>query len=295
MYQTSTPNRGSAGSIYSGYGASSIQNKSYLNHNYSGNASDYTGYSRLTGRTLGASTLAGHKFNTKSALQKAYKYFRRLIHVRQMDFEFGTWQMIYLLISPQKVYRNFQYRKQTKDQFARDDPAFLVLLSALLCVTSTCFGLLMGLSFYKIIKLLLWVVCFDCIGSGCLIATLLKHGCNRYLRTASTEDVEWAYAFDVHLNAFIPLLIILHGFQLILLPFIKQGFWLSVFVGNTFWLVALSYYFYITFLGYSALQFLRKTAIFLMPVVPLVVIYVISLLFNWNMTNSLIRFYNARL
>lgn len=31
------------------------------------------------------------------------------------------------------------------------------------------------------------------------------------------QDVEWAYAFDVHLNAFFPLLMILHFFQLPLL------------------------------------------------------------------------------
>lgn len=28
-----------------------------------------------------------------------------------MDFEFAGWQMIYLLVAPQKVYRNFMYRK----------------------------------------------------------------------------------------------------------------------------------------------------------------------------------------
>lgn len=64
---------------------------------------------------------------------KRYKYLRRLLHFRQMDFEFAIWQMLYLFTSPQKVYRNFHYRKQTKDQWARDDPAFLVLLSIWLC------------------------------------------------------------------------------------------------------------------------------------------------------------------
>lgn len=29
-----------------------------------------------------------------------------------MDFEFASWQMVYLFVSPQKVYRNFQYRKR---------------------------------------------------------------------------------------------------------------------------------------------------------------------------------------
>jgi hypothetical protein len=64
---------------------------------------------------------------------KRYKYLRRLFRFRQMDFEFAAWQMLYLFTSPQRVYRNFHYRKQTKDQWARDDPAFLVLLSIWLC------------------------------------------------------------------------------------------------------------------------------------------------------------------
>ena len=77
-----------------------------------------------------------------------------------MDFEFAIWQMLYLFYKPQNVYRNFQYRKvefkniicpsgvkdheatyktkfqETKAQFARDDPAFLVLMAALLLVST---------------------------------------------------------------------------------------------------------------------------------------------------------------
>lgn len=42
---------------------------------------------------------------------KLSRFFRRLVHIRQMDFEFANWQMLYLLIHPQKVYKNFMYRK----------------------------------------------------------------------------------------------------------------------------------------------------------------------------------------
>lgn len=48
-----------------------------------------------------------------TAVAKLNRYFRRLIRFRQMDFEFALWQMIYLLIKPQKVYRNFMYRKRS--------------------------------------------------------------------------------------------------------------------------------------------------------------------------------------
>lgn len=130
---------------------------------------------------------------------KRYKYLRRLLHFRQMDFEFAIWQMLYLFTSPQKVYRNFHYRKQTKDQWARDDPAFLVLLSIWLCgehfqckhgrgfgketfflltnvisaVSTVGFGLVLDMGFVETLKLLLWVVFIDCIGVGLLISTLM--------------------------------------------------------------------------------------------------------------------------
>merc|ERR1711981_1335879 len=99
----------------------------------------------------------------KTAIQKSIKYIRRLIHVGQMDFEFGSWQMLYLLIAPQKVYRNFHYRKQTKDQYARDDPAFLCLMALFLTFTSVCFGIVMGVKFIDIVELILWVIFVDFI------------------------------------------------------------------------------------------------------------------------------------
>jgi len=38
-----------------------------------------------------------------SATAKRHKYLKRLCKVRQMDFEYAFWQMIYLFVSPQKV------------------------------------------------------------------------------------------------------------------------------------------------------------------------------------------------
>ena len=84
-----------------------------------------------TSRHVGETGLRDAARHTAGA--KRYKYLRRLLHLRQMDFEFAVWQMLYLFTSPQRVYRNFHYRKQTKDQWARDDPAFLVLLGVWLC------------------------------------------------------------------------------------------------------------------------------------------------------------------
>ena len=67
---------------------------------------------------------------------KLIKYLRRIFRKNQMDFEFASWQAFYLPVNPQQVYRNFAYRKQTKNQYARDDPAFLVLISIILTFTA---------------------------------------------------------------------------------------------------------------------------------------------------------------
>ena len=61
-------------------------------------------------------------------------YVKRLFQFPQMDFEIASWQMIYLIIAPTKVFRSIYYQKQTKNQWSRDDPAFVLLLS--ICLTS---------------------------------------------------------------------------------------------------------------------------------------------------------------
>lgn len=45
-----------------------------------------------------------------TAAVKLYRYLRKLSNFNQMDFEFASWQMMYLFVNPQKIYRNFHYR-----------------------------------------------------------------------------------------------------------------------------------------------------------------------------------------
>uniref|UniRef100_A0A8C1Y733 Unc-50 homolog (C. elegans) n=1 Tax=Cyprinus carpio TaxID=7962 RepID=A0A8C1Y733_CYPCA len=215
---------------------------------------------------------------------KRYKYLRRLLHFRQMDFEFAMWQMLYLFTSPQKVYRNFQYRKQTKDQWARDDPAFLVLLSVWLCVSTVGFGLVLEMGFVETLKLLLWVVFIDCVGVGLLISTLMWFVTNKYLlkHPSRDYDVEWGYAFDVHLNAFYPLLVILHFLQLFFIN-LQTGSWVIL------WETPCG-----SFDAISALPFLKNTAVLLYPFALLGLLYVLSISLGWNFTKGLCWFYKHR-
>jgi hypothetical protein len=110
--------------------------------------------------------------------------------------------------------------------------------------------------------------------------------------------VEWAYAFDVHLNAFFPPLIILHIFQFVFywvfhmrLGDSSHGWFLGLLVGNSFWVVALGYYFYITFLGYSSLPMLQNTRYMLTPFSLLAVIFLLSIIFRWHFAEAFIHLY----
>jgi len=89
------------------------------------------------------------------------------------------------------------------------------------------------------------------------------------------------------------------------MPLIARDYWVSNFFGNTMYLLALGYYFVITFLGYNgmfqrpltwkcnpvltatqALPFLSRTEVLLAPIPVLVILWFISL-FTFDCATSL--------
>ncbi|OMO63276.1 UNC-50 family protein [Corchorus olitorius] len=56
-----------------------------------------------------------------------------------MDIEYTFWQMLHLCTAPKVVYQHTKYHKQTKNQWARDDPAFVVICSLLLAVATVAY------------------------------------------------------------------------------------------------------------------------------------------------------------
>lgn len=130
---------------------------------------------------------------------------------------------------------------ETKSQFARDDPAFLVLLilcvfgkwihsflslaigltelnwrNTFIAVTSIGFTWTLDLTFAQTIFCILYIIVVDVIIIGIITTTFTWFVANQYLRERNSEsDIEWGYCFDVHLNAFFPSLVLLHFVQLI--------------------------------------------------------------------------------
>ncbi|KAJ7098266.1 UNC-50 [Mycena epipterygia] len=243
---------------------------------------------------------AGGVLPSSSSSLRIPVIFRRLHRFHQMDFELAAWQLTYLCIAPRRVYRNVYFHKQTKNTWARDDPAILVLISACLCVSAVAWSLVYSLSILQALQLAILMVLRDFLLSGIIISTVLWQISRTFLVPPPPPPVpampssavhprfpppvprhdalEWGYTFDIHTNAFFPLYLTLYLAQLFLLPVIRRDNWVCLWLGNTLYLAGFAQYIYGTYLGLNALPFLAHTTLLLAPLLPLGVAYVVSLL-----------------
>lgn len=194
-----------------------------------------------------------------------------------MDWEYALYQMACLAaFAPGKVYRTTRYHRQTKKQWSRDDPAFLVIFVLALFSACVLIGLVYsGWSLGIALRLALSVVLLWLGVGSVLLSTFMFLFANRFLIDPTAmysldswadpecARVEWLYAFDVHCNAlfggvFLPLVVVQGALYAFLIRNRLSSCMLHV------W--GLTYYWYITWLGYDILPFLRRTQVFLLPI-----------------------------
>ncbi|KAF8503921.1 UNC-50-like protein [Gautieria morchelliformis] len=222
--------------------------------------------------------------------------FRRLHKFHQMDFEMAAWQLTYLCIAPRRVYKNVYFHKQTKNTWARDDPAILVLISASIMLIAPMWSLVYSLSPLSAIRLALTMIFRDFLLTSFIAATFLYFFSNFILlappshATADSTRVEWAYAFDVAINAFFPCFLVLGVAQLLLVSIITRDNWVCLWLGNTLYLAASGQYVYGAYLGMSSLPFLIRTELLLFPLLPIFCSYIVSLL-GFNVAKTFLNVY----
>ncbi|KAE8395387.1 UNC-50 [Aspergillus alliaceus] len=237
----------------------------------------------------------------------------------QMDFEMAIWEMTSLLIAPKKVFKSIYYHpsqrddgQKTKNTWHRPDPSFTYLLSFFLLLTALAWGLAYAPSFGAIVRLSLLFIFFHFIGSSLLVSTIgyfaigrlfgpdgaaasltgLRGGNGRrrgaaqglFVQPGEKDQLEFGYCFDVSNRAFFPLYLHLYVVQFLLLPLLTRSpsNFLATFLGNTLYLSALTYYTYITFLGYNALPFLHNTELLLLPILAFAILWLVSLIAGWG-------------
>ena len=189
-------------------------------------------------------------------------------------------------------YRQSSYHKQTKNHWARDDPAFVVATAGVVAALALVYGAIFAPSLARVFSLVLTSVLVDYLAVGAAIATAcwlvankLIHRRSPHPHSASGEQaVEWGYAFDVHCNAAFPLILGLGVSQLVLSPVLLLDSRLAAALSAALYSAAFVHYCYIIFLGYSALTFLERPETFLYPCLGLVVLLPLALLTGFNPT-----------
>ena len=157
-----------------------------------------------------------------SSPRRSPQYLSRLTDVTQMDMQSALDQMRSLLSGrPQLVYKTAYYRKQTKNHWARDDPAFGVLQAAFLTISSVAYAIAFRTTVMSGLAFLLYSLLWNWLVPGVILATLGRELANRHMVTTQSsshvkQSVEWLYAFDIHCNAFFPLFCLLCEFLLLL-------------------------------------------------------------------------------
>lgn len=230
-------------------------------------------------------------------------YLSRIVDVQQMDLQSALDQMWTLCTPhPQRVYKTSYYRKQTKNHWARDDPAFSVLQVIFLLMSSIshCVAFRTNSFFSTFARFSLHCVLIHWLGFGVVVASIGRTLANDHLTVHQTnhvkQSVEWLYAFDIHCNAFFPLFIILHTLQFFLLPIVLGKSLIALIISNTLYAAAFSWYFYVTHLGYRALPFLSNTEVFLFPIVIVLSVYVLNFVgypfgLGWNASRIVAHLY----
>lgn len=207
---------------------------------------------------------------SEGKLANMKKMLRRLFKPRTLDFETAIWEIFHLIINPKKMYRsNYTYKQQNngKASYTRDDPSFLILVTAFLSISAIAWGATYSPNLWDIFKLVINMVVFDFYVLGILITTLSWIISNKLfnpqfrLLTAfsaashySVNYIDWGFCFDVHCNSFLIIWCLLYLVQFFLLPVltIKNSF-LSLLLGNTLYFGAIGYYFVVTFYGFNSL------------------------------------------
>ena len=209
---------------------------------------------------------------------------RRAARVDQMDFEAALDEMLSLCFcQPQRVFKQAYYRKQTKNSWARDDPAFALVQLAFLLVCGVALAAALSAHRPATYAYLAFAAVAHWLLGGLVAASatfLLSNAVLRDTRRAShsvTQHVEWLYAFDVHCNAFFSYFLVAYVLHYLVLPVALGHSIFALIVANALHLAAVAAYCYITHLGFRALPFLRNTEVFLYPVVATAAAFLVAL------------------
>lgn len=217
------------------------------------------------------------------------------------DIDLLSYQFMYASFAPSKVYKLTTLRKQTKNQWAREEPSFVLLTLAMLAASSVCWGIAYEVPFSNPLSFL-WLVAQSWIHyllGGLILATSCWLFANRVLRVASQalpysavhSEVDWLYTWDVHCNGYTWLFWTLHVAQLLLAPFVLGESRVCTVLGNVLVMIAWVGYWHIVHLGYATLPFLKRANLLFAPAMATTALLLLLTVLNINAARFFLGFY----
>ena len=245
----------------------------------------------IGGKRVGGS-INNHTRNESSAIStiSPSEYLGRMFKYTQMDFDYTFAQMVYLCFAPHKVYQLTQYRKRTKGQWARDDPAFIVIQAIFLSAAGWAYGICFGESGWAQVRTFLYFIVGHFLILGTVVSGICIIVCDKYLRKQTSvhgvvQQMEWLYSFDVHCNAFFPFFLMTYVVQYFALPLLYDPTSIVAIVfANCLHTFAVAYYCYVVSLGYNTLPFIERAEVFMLPAVLFGISAIIMCIIKTNLT-----------
>lgn len=216
-------------------------------------------------------------------------YFGRMLRYRQMDFDYTFAQMVYLCISPNKVYQLTQFRKRTKGSWSRDDPCFIVLQAIFLAMAGWAYGICFGETWFAQLRTFFYFFFLHFIVVGIAVSAVCVLVAEHHLRKKSSvhgaaQPMEYLYAFDVHCNAFFPLFLLTYVVQYLFLPLLYSEGLVETILANLLHTFAVAYYCYVVSLGYNTLPFIDRAEVFMVPAVVFGIVAILLVFMKTNLT-----------
>lgn len=218
-------------------------------------------------------------------------YLKKMIHIRQIDYYVAFTNIIYCF-KPKEITETAKIRKHLKNKYARDDPGFLIILILDLFISSISYSLAYGhynpLYMLNIFFIQTFLMLFT---AGILISLVCKIIIDKYFRNDDLgnnkeQKVEFVYAFDIHCNSFVPFYFFTAVIPFCLLPIVNgNGGFFQVFLSNTLTYLGVLYYFYVTFMSYFSLPFVKKNKFVTLTIWPITGLFVFLTLLKVNVFN----------
>ncbi len=208
-------------------------------------------------------------------------------------------QMGFAIYAPAKLYKLTTLRKQTRNSWARDDPAVAVALALLHSMAFIAWSIAYGTWNPVSWLWLAFKACVHVIVGCAVIATACWYVANKHLKHSIAlphtldQEVEWLFAWDVACNASVALLVHLHVVPMLLAPLLLWDSFVATVLANLYLCVGVLHFWYVVVLGFMCLPFLQSSRVnlLLVPAVVLCGLLVSAIAVGLNVPRLLVGLY----